>query len=356
MAACAFRAHLAEYGVIVAQGRHRVDALVAKLDEIREDLPEDACFALDALVRQLDALNRQIDGIDLRLAEIHKTNSICRLLATIPGIGPITATAFATSIPDPSAFRSGREFAAWLGLTPRQNSSGGKHRLGVLSQTFDFLGARDMSASSVSWQEAVGVIEFKGVHYPKSVILHAVFFYLRYDVSYRVLEEIMAERGVKVDHTTLNRWVVKFAPLIAARAQSKKRPTATSWRMDETYIRVKGKWTYLYRAVDRDGQTLDFLLSERRDLSAARRFLKRAIGTNGVPDRIVIDKSGANIAGLQAVNVILKFTGNGRIIAVRQVKYLNNILEQDHRFIKRITRPMMGFKAFHSAAATLAGI
>ena len=126
--------------------------------------------------------------------------------------------------------------------------------------------------------------------------------------------------------------------------------------MDETYIRVKGKWTYLYRAVDRDGKTLDFLLSKRRDLSAARRFFKRAIGTNGVPDRIVIDKSGANLAGLQAVNVILKFTGNGRTITVRQVKYLNNILEQDHRFIKRITRPMMGFKAFHSAAATLAGI
>ncbi|MBA84575.1 MAG: IS6 family transposase [Thalassobius sp.] len=200
------------------------------------------------------------------------------------------------------------------------------------------------------------MIEFKGMHYPKSVILHAVFFYLRYAVSYRDLEEIIAERGVKVDHATLNRWVVKFAPLIAARAQARKRPTATSWRMDETYIRVKGKWTYLYRAVDRDGQTLDFLLSNRRDLSAARRFFKRAIGTNGVPDRIVIDKSGANLAGLQAVNVILKFTGNGRTITVRQVKYLYNILEQDHRFIKRITRPMMGFKAFHSAAATLAGI
>ncbi len=213
-----------------------------------------------------------------------------------------------------------------------------------------------MSALSKSWQEVVDVIEFKGVHYPKSVILHAVFLYLRYAVSYRDLEEIMAERGVKVDHATLNRWVEKFAPLIAARAQARKRPTATSWWMDETYIKVKGKWTYLYRAVDRDGQTLDFLLSERRDLSAARRFFKRAIGTNGVPDRIVIDKSGANLAGLQAVNAILKFTGNGRTIEVRQVKYLNKILEQDHRFIKRITGPMMGFKAFHSAAATMASI
>ncbi|MCV2880138.1 IS6 family transposase [Sedimentimonas flavescens] len=200
------------------------------------------------------------------------------------------------------------------------------------------------------------MIEFKGVHYPKSVILHAVFFYLRYAVSYRDLEEILAERGVKVDHATLNRWVVKFAPLIAARAQAKKRRTAPSWRMDETYIKVKGRWTYLYRAVDRDGQTLDFMLSERRDLLAARSFFRRAISANGVPERVVIDKSGANLAGLQAVNTILKFTGSGRTIEIRQVKYLNNIVEQDHRFIKRITGPMMGFKAVHSAAATIAGI
>lgn len=200
------------------------------------------------------------------------------------------------------------------------------------------------------------MIEFKGVHYPKSVILHAVFFYLRYAVSYRDLEEILAEREVKVDHATLNRWVVKFAPLIAARAQAKKRRTAPSWRMDETYIKVKGRWTYLYRAVDRDGQTLNFMLSERRDLLAARSFFRRAISANGVPERVVIDKSGANLGGLQAVNTILKFTGSGRTIEIRQVKYLNNIVEQDHRFIKRITGPMMGFKAVHSAAATIAGI
>ncbi len=198
--------------------------------------------------------------------------------------------------------------------------------------------------------------DFKGVHYPKSVILHAVFFYLRYAVSYRDLEEILAERGVMVDHATLNRWVVKFAPQIADSAQARKQSTATSWRMDETYIKVKGRWTYLYRAVDRYGKTLDFMLSERRDLAAARRFFRRAIGSNGLPERIVIDKSGANLAGLQAINVILKFTGRGRMIEIRQVKYLNNILEQDHRFSKRITRPMMDFKAFNSAAATIAGI
>ena len=132
--------------------------------------------------------------------------------------------------------------------------------------------------------------------------------------------------------------------------------------MDETYIKVKvkvkvkGRWTYLYRAVDRDGQTLDSMLSKRRNLAAARRFLKRAISTNGVPDRVVIDKSGANLACLQAVSVSSKVTGSGRVVQVWQIKYLNNILNQDHRFIKRITAPMMGSKAFHSATASLAGI
>ena len=199
-------------------------------------------------------------------------------------------------------------------------------------------------------------IDFKGAHFPKSVILHAVFFYVRYPVSYRDLQEILAERGIAVDHATLNRWVVRYSPLIAAQAQSRKRPTARSWRVDETYIKVRGQWTYLYRAVDRDGQTLDFMLSERRNLAAARRFFKKAIAANGVPDKIVIDKSGANLAGAQAVNTILKITGHSKMIEILQVKYLNNILEQDHRFIKRITKPMMGFKAFHSAAATIAGI
>ena len=199
-------------------------------------------------------------------------------------------------------------------------------------------------------------INFKGNHFPKSVILFAVFFYVRYGVSYHDLEEIMAERGVEIDHATLNRWVVRFSPLIAANAQARKRKTAPSWRMDETYIKVRGRWTYLYRAVDRNGKTLDFMLSERRNTAAARRFFKCAVDTNGIPDRIAIDKSGANLAGLQSLNVILRFTGAGRIIGIVQSKYLNNIVEQDHRFIKRMTRPMLGFKAFHSAAATLAGI
>ncbi|MCI1003006.1 IS6 family transposase [Ochrobactrum sp. C6C9] len=199
-------------------------------------------------------------------------------------------------------------------------------------------------------------IDFTGAHFPKSVILYAVFFYVRYSVSYRDLQEIMAERGVDVDHATLNRWIVRYAPQIVDQAQKRKLPTRGSWRIDETYIKVKGKWTYLYRAVDRDGQTLDFMLSERRNLGAARRFFKKAMASNGIPTKIVIDESGANLAGAQAVNNIPKITGHSKMIEILQVKYLNNILEQDHRFIKRITKPMMGFKALHSASATIAGI
>jgi putative transposase len=199
-------------------------------------------------------------------------------------------------------------------------------------------------------------ISFKGSHYPKDVILYAVFFYVRYAVSYSDLEEIMAERSVKVDYATLNRWVVKYSPGIAKTAQQKKRSTARSWRMGETYIKVKGNWMYLYRAVDKHGKTLDFMLSTRRDKAAARLFFRRAIETNGVPSRVVIDKSGANLAGLLRINVGLKFLRAHQRIRILRVKYLNNIIEQDHRFIKKITRPMMGFKAFHSATATLAGI
>ena len=121
------------------------------------------------------------------------------------------------------------------------------------------------------------MISFKGAHFPKDVILYAVFFYVRYGVSYRDLEEIMEERGVKVDHATLNRWVVDYSPLIAAEAKKRKRAVSTSWRTDETYVKVKGKWVYLYRAVDKFGDTLDFMLSEQRDEMAATTFFKQAI-------------------------------------------------------------------------------
>ena len=200
------------------------------------------------------------------------------------------------------------------------------------------------------------MISFKGAQFPQDVILFDVFFYLRYTVSYRDLEEIMAERGVIVDHATLNRWVAKYSPLIADQARRRKTAVDRSWRMDETYVKVKGEWTYLYRAVDKLGKTLDFMLSKRRNKAAATKFFARALEVNGLPRKIVIDKSGANTAGITAINRMLKRFGCPIAIEMVRIKYLNNIVEQDHRTIKKRTRPMLGFKSFVSASATLEGI
>ncbi|MDP5220827.1 IS6 family transposase [Ruegeria sp. 2205SS24-7] len=200
------------------------------------------------------------------------------------------------------------------------------------------------------------MISFKGARYPKDVILFAVFFYVRYGVSYRDLEEIMSERGIEVDNTTLNRWVTKNAGAIAEAARRRKGPCDRSWRSDETDIKVKGAWVYLYRAVDKHGKTLDFTLSGRQNKPAATKFFARMLESNDLPRRIVIDRSGANTAAIKAINKMLKCFGCPIPIEMVSRKYLNNIEEQDHRFIKRRTRPMLGFKAFASAVATLDGI
>ena len=195
------------------------------------------------------------------------------------------------------------------------------------------------------------MIEFKGSHFERDVILWGVRWYVAYPISYRQLEEMMDERGVEVDHSTLNRWVLKYVPLLDTQFRARKRPVGSSWRMDETYVRISGAWKYLYRAVDKAGATVDFLLTVKRDRKAALRFLREAIRHNGKPEKITVDKSGANLAAIESHN-----TDHKARIEVRQVKYLNNIVEQDHRAIKRLTRPMLGFKTFWSAAATLAGI
>jgi putative transposase len=156
-----------------------------------------------------------------------------------------------------------------------------------------------------------------------------------YPLSYRQLEEMMQERGVAVDHSTINHWVLKY-----------------SAQLEEAFHRrVKGTWPYLYRAVDKSGQTIDFLLTEHRDTEAALRFLTQAIRRHGVPETITIDGSKADDAAIKRYNEI-----HGTQISIRQVKYLNNLVEQDHRSVKRVTRPMLGFKSFVAAQGTLAGI
>ena len=195
------------------------------------------------------------------------------------------------------------------------------------------------------------MIEFKGSHFERDVILWAIRWYVAYPISYRQLEEMMEEHGVEVDHATLNRWVLKYVPPLEREFRIRKLPVGPSWRMDETYVRVRGARNYLYRAVDKAGATVDFLLTAKRDRKAAQRFLRKAIKGRGMPEKITIDKSGANTAAIESHNAEAKAD-----IEIRQRKYLNNIVEQDHRAIKRLVRPMLGFKSFRSAAVTLAGI
>ena len=194
---------------------------------------------------------------------------------------------------------------------------------------------------------------FKRHRYPRAIILQAVYFKLRFTLSYRDVEELLKIRGVKVDHSTIQRWVFKFSPMIEATMHKRKKQVCDSWRMDETYIKVAGKDRYLYRAVDKQGNTVDFLLTKRRMKGSAQRFLNKAIGNNDKPRIINIDKSGANTAGIRTIN---KRSLSLKKIKIRRVKYLNNIVEQDHRTIKRRIAISTGFKEFESAQRTLAGI
>src|SRR4029453_15630155 len=205
--------------------------------------------------------------------------------------------------------------------------------------------------NGASWGSTTMAISFKGAHFPQDIILMGVRWYLAYPLSYRHVEELLEERGVPIDHATIQRWVVKYSPQLEEAFHRRKRSVWISWRMDETYIKVKGQWRYLYRAVDKHGQTIDFLLTEQRDTEAALRFLKKAICRNGLPETITIDGSDANEAAIKSYN-----EEHGTHIIIRQVKYFNNIVEQDHRGVKRITRPMLGFKAFDAAQSTLVGM
>jgi len=195
------------------------------------------------------------------------------------------------------------------------------------------------------------MLDIKRMRFPLDVILMCIRWYVAYPLSYRHVEEMMKERGVDVDHSSINRWAIRFLPLLEKVFRRYRRRVGRSWRMDETYIKVKGNWKYLYRAVDKEGDTIDFLLTAKRDKAAAMRFFEKAMRDNDVPEKIAMDKSGANKAAIEQVIEDKKID-----ILVRQVKYLNNIVEQDHRAIKRITRPMLGFKSFRSARNVLAGI
>jgi transposase-like protein len=196
---------------------------------------------------------------------------------------------------------------------------------------------------------------FKGRHFEAEIIVLCVRWYLRFSLSFRNLEEMMVERHLSVDHVTIWRWVQRYAPELHRRCRPELRKTNGSWRCDEMYVRVAGKWTYLYRAVDSTGATIDFLLSAKRDAAAAKRFFQEALRSPGHPrPRVInVDRNPAYPGVIDE----LKQTGElGRRCRCRPVRYLNNIVEQDHRFIRRRVRASQGFRAFHSAWRTLQGI
>jgi transposase, IS6 family len=212
---------------------------------------------------------------------------------------------------------------------------------------------------------------FKWRHFEVEIILLCVRWYLRYALSYRDLEEMMRERGLQVDHTTIYRWVQDYAPELDKRSRPHLKACNDSWRVDETYIKIKGTWMYLYRAVDSEGNTLEFLLSSTRDAEAAKRFFVKALRSTAgstpqvhpveeqvaeptaaanlamsVPRVINVDKNAAYpkaIAELKAAGILPE------AVELRQVKYLNNLVEQDHRFIKRSVKPGLGFFSFETA-------
>ena len=208
-----------------------------------------------------------------------------------------------------------------------------------------------MKPLAIQLQESTlrGVLQ--RLHFPLDIMLTCVRWYAAYSLSTRNLEEMMAERGVCVDHATVHRWALKILPALAKVLRRRKAPVGKSWRVDETYIPVAGEWKYLYRAVDRLGQTVDFLLTAKRDLAAARRFFVRAIKLHEAPEKVTIDKSGANTAAVHSLQ-----TEDELDIELRQSKYLNNLIEQDHRPIKRRTRSMLGFKSFNTARRLISGI
>jgi IS6 family transposase len=204
---------------------------------------------------------------------------------------------------------------------------------------------------------------FSGRHYPKDVILWAVRWYCRYGVSYRDLEEMLTERGVPVDHTTIYRWVQKYGPELDKRTRWYRQTSpwfSDSWRVDETYIRVGGKWCYLYRAVTKDGRSVDFYMSTRRNTTAATRFLGKALrgaghrGPHNGPRVICTDKAPTYAGAIEKLITEQKLP---RTVEHRQVKYLNNVIEGDHGRLKRILGPKGGgFKTPVSAYRTLQGM
>ena len=194
---------------------------------------------------------------------------------------------------------------------------------------------------------------FVGHHFDREVIIACVRWYLRFKLSLRDLVKMMTERGLSLAHTTFMRWVERYAPEFVKRWSRFGRPAGRSWRVDETYIKVRGEWRYLYHAVDRAGKTVDFHLSAKRDVAAAKAFFAKAVKSQGAPQTITLDGDAASHRAVREMKTDGLLPADTK---VRSSKYLNNLIEQDHRSIKQRIAPMLGFKRFRNAATTIAGI
>jgi len=194
---------------------------------------------------------------------------------------------------------------------------------------------------------------FKGRHFDGQIIILCVSWYTSFKLSLRDLVIMMADRGITLTHTTILRWTQRYLPEFEKRWSRYARPVGGSWRMDETYIKVGGRWVYLYRAVDKAGRTVDFSLSRNRDVNAAKTFLRSAMKNTRTPTKITLDAYAASHRAVRE----MKETGElSQRVRVRSSQYLNNLIEQDHRRVKQRIRPMLGFKRFENAAVTISGI
>jgi len=194
---------------------------------------------------------------------------------------------------------------------------------------------------------------FKGRHFDGQIIILCVAWYTTFKLSLRDLVIMMADRGIRLTHTTILRWVQHYLPEFEKRWSRYARPVGRSWRTDETYIKVGGRWVYLYRAVDKAGRTVDFFLSRNRDVNAAKTFLRSAMKNTRPPTKITLDAYAPSHRAVRE----MKETGElSQRVRVRSSQYLNNLIEQDHRRVKQRVRPMLGFQRFDNAAVTISGI
>jgi len=241
-------------------------------------------------------------------------------------------------------------------LTPAEVLFDGEAPPTVLPACDHYAGSEKLMLKSLALQQELGAVFdlFKGRHFDREIIVLCVRWYLRYKLSFRDLVEMMAERGLSLAHTTIMRWIQRYAPEFEKRWNRFARPVGQSWRVDETYVKIKGRWTYLYRAVDKEGKTVDVLLRAKRDVAAAKVFFRRAFrGQGRLPHKITLDGYQASH---RAASEVLGEHPEGNRCEIRSSKYLNNLIEQDHRPIKLRLGPMLGFKRFRRAATTIAGI